>query len=585
MQFSILYILNQINRYNCLIFIALCFSGAVWGQIFEPVYEQTGTERLTRAQAIYYRDIVHLPEVEREAELKSLEAFATENKDWNLWFQATFWLGRHYKWEENTRDTAISYYKSGLATARQRGIKEWEARFTYSMADCFFMNKDYNRAFECYIAADEQIMDIGYDRFPQVDDFLYEIGRAYYDFADYDKAKTYLLEALKHPFVNNGNAINIYNTLGLICRTRQENEYAIHYFREALDKAHTEADSAWIGIISGNLGFMYAKAGMYHEAVPLLFTDYRLSIKCGEYGSAALSLLAIAEYYLHIRQPDSAIVFILEAQAFTDIANRQPVFREFYRVSALYYAHSGFFEKAYQNQLLFIQYNDSILAGNDRHLLKNIELRISTDRYLVEKSLRESERRKQQIMLYAGVTILLLVLIVFYQVVRRQRLKRENEKKLYELNRKNYMEALAGAQASLSKYMENIREKNLLIEKFRNEVERLTKSSNSQEEGQKDEVLDQLYHSVILTEQDWHEFRHLFEKVHQDFFHKLKTSYPDLTISETRLLALMKLRLPVNEIAHMLGISPNSVRKTSQRLRKKLLIESTEELDKLVDKL
>jgi len=93
--------------------------------------------------------------------------------------------------------------------------------------------------------------------------------------------------------------------------------------------------------------------------------------------------------------------------------------------------------------------------------------------------------------------------------------------------------------------------------------------SNSVEE--KVEKFEKLLNSVLLTENDWSDFKKVFDKLHYGFLPILKMKHPDLTEGEKRLAVLIKLRLSNKEMARMLGISPNSIVKSRYRLKKKLL--------------
>jgi DNA-binding CsgD family transcriptional regulator len=79
-------------------------------------------------------------------------------------------------------------------------------------------------------------------------------------------------------------------------------------------------------------------------------------------------------------------------------------------------------------------------------------------------------------------------------------------------------------------------------------------------------------------DKDWEEFRLYFEEVHTGFFDTLKKRYPDLTPNELRLAALAKLNLSIKETATIMGITPDSVKTARYRLRKKLDMETEENL-------
>jgi len=74
----------------------------------------------------------------------------------------------------------------------------------------------------------------------------------------------------------------------------------------------------------------------------------------------------------------------------------------------------------------------------------------------------------------------------------------------------------------------------------------------------------------ILTDEDWEEFKDLFNSVHQGMLDRLLRSYANLTLAEQRLFLLMKLALSTKEIANILGVSPDSVKKGRYRLKKKI---------------
>lgn len=84
----------------------------------------------------------------------------------------------------------------------------------------------------------------------------------------------------------------------------------------------------------------------------------------------------------------------------------------------------------------------------------------------------------------------------------------------------------------------------------------------------------------ILTVEDWHKFRNLFDKTFPDFYEQQKTQFPNLTTAEIRLFMLLKVGFNNAEIAYALGISVDSVYKTRYRLRRKLEISEEYDLEK-----
>jgi DNA-binding CsgD family transcriptional regulator len=68
------------------------------------------------------------------------------------------------------------------------------------------------------------------------------------------------------------------------------------------------------------------------------------------------------------------------------------------------------------------------------------------------------------------------------------------------------------------------------------------------------------------------------DHTHQEFFNKLRRSFPDLTKNEERLCAMLRLNLSSKEIAALSNISVRAVEMGRYRLRKKLKIPFTTSL-------
>lgn len=77
---------------------------------------------------------------------------------------------------------------------------------------------------------------------------------------------------------------------------------------------------------------------------------------------------------------------------------------------------------------------------------------------------------------------------------------------------------------------------------------------------------------------NWDEFNHLFSQVHQSFFANLALRFTDISAAERKLCGLLKLNMSTKEIAIIMNQSPDSVKKTKQRLKKKLNLSNDESL-------
>lgn len=91
--------------------------------------------------------------------------------------------------------------------------------------------------------------------------------------------------------------------------------------------------------------------------------------------------------------------------------------------------------------------------------------------------------------------------------------------------------------------------------------------------------INALLNSNMNTEDDWKTFLLKFEEKHTGFFKKMKTLYPQLTNNDLRLCACLKLNLETKEIASLMNLSIRAVENSRYRLRKKLNILPSQNLN------
>ncbi len=84
---------------------------------------------------------------------------------------------------------------------------------------------------------------------------------------------------------------------------------------------------------------------------------------------------------------------------------------------------------------------------------------------------------------------------------------------------------------------------------------------------------------------EWHNFRVHFEQVHPDFIRRLKETYPSLTENELRLCAYLRTGMERKQIAMMLSVQPDTIKKNCVRMRKKFPLLTEDSLEDFLRKL
>ena len=172
---------------------------------------------------------------------------------------------------------------------------------------------------------------------------------------------------------------------------------------------------------------------------------------------------------------------------------------------------------------------------------------------------------------------IIIVGIVLLSVIGLLYLNRSRVKLRHKQEMAN-AEVLA-AKEKLQLFTENIIEKASMIEKLEKQINEKVSTDEQQE------IIAALSSQTILTEADWEKFKTLYETIYPGFFSKLKITIPDITIAEQRMAALIRLHLTTRQMASLLGISPNSVNKTRQRLRQRFNLSADSNVEEFIIKL
>ena len=88
-----------------------------------------------------------------------------------------------------------------------------------------------------------------------------------------------------------------------------------------------------------------------------------------------------------------------------------------------------------------------------------------------------------------------------------------------------------------------------------------------------------LLENSLSEDDDWEEFKLKFQQLSPNFLDQLVMRHGDLSKSEIRLLTLIRIGYSQKEIASILSIAPDSVKKARSRVRKRLNLTESEKLN------
>ncbi|MBW1297107.1 helix-turn-helix and ligand-binding sensor domain-containing protein [Aquimarina litoralis] len=156
--------------------------------------------------------------------------------------------------------------------------------------------------------------------------------------------------------------------------------------------------------------------------------------------------------------------------------------------------------------------------------------------------------------------------------------KIEQERKIVELKNSKLEDEIKAKSRELTQVAYVNLNKNKILKKIRDKIIKIQESpSNSRSHEGNYMDLRRLV-EYYITDKESRIFKINFDKSHQEFYERLSKEYPSLTSKDLRLCAYLKMNLSSKEIAPLLGISPQSVDVNRHKLRKKLHLDSEDNL-------
>ncbi len=149
-------------------------------------------------------------------------------------------------------------------------------------------------------------------------------------------------------------------------------------------------------------------------------------------------------------------------------------------------------------------------------------------------------------------------------MAHQQLMKVKNEKLQSELEHKN---------VELANHTMNVVNKNDLLMRIKSEIKNLKKELGPRFPNYHYRSLLKIIDQNISSEDEWKTFEAHFDEIHESFFKRLMNEYPDLTQSDLKLCAYLRMNLSTKEIAPLLNISIRGVEARRYRLRKRLNLD------------
>lgn len=358
---------------------------------------------------------------------------------------------------------------------------------------------------------------------------------------------------------NKPGLCRVLENIGLVYEVEHEDSLALIHFERSLALSTEIGDKGRMGATLTVLGTIYLKKNVYAKALELQNLALQYAIEACSNTLQVRVYNAMSQIYLAQGLPKEALCSAENALNIAlKITSKEDIAKSYQRICKAHEKLNNY-RKAYEFQTLYIALNDSIKSSDNLRSLEKLKSQHELDKKEAEVALL-AFRRNVSIAALAGLLIISFLLYNRYRLVTQKR--------------------FALKKQQLAFYIQSLVEKSDTIDKISREFESF--KNNNLNRDEQIEKVDRILQMNILTEQDWDNFKKSFKEIYPTFFEQLQYKYPALTVSELRLSALIKLDLSPREMATMLGISSESVKKSRYRLKKKLGLTDNETVEDLI---
>lgn len=509
--------------------------------------------------------------------LEKLIKWAKKNDDAGLAYHLE--LSRMAIWRIKDA-TDIQSILELLKEAEEKGYI-YEAAYGYAnLGEYFWEHNQDVKALQYGLQGYELYKNAPLADFPDKTLYQLQLANKHFQFREYDKARDFILqlrEVTDKPLIE--VSPRLYNILALCYRELKMYDSAIYYFKQVYDYMLDKPKGVFV-VAVGNLGSIYYKTGDYDNALKWLKEE--LSIWKDIMGnnnniSSMMTYIAIADIYQKQNKVKEATKYLDTATLLKPLntgADYRHIntFKQYYVTAAHIYNMNGMYNRALLMMDSALWANDSAYVLMDHAKVIKAEKSIEEIKHNAEKRELQYARERSVLLRNFFIIMILFLSVVAILLINRNRSKHIQKELKLERDKNK-------AEAELATFTLRLHEKNRQLLQLQEEVNELTSEHDIQA---RQELIAQMQDSTILTDEEWDDFRRLFEQVHVGYIGRIKEHSHDITPAEMRYMVLIKLGMNNKEIAGMLGIGNSSVRNYKFRLRKKFGLTDSDDLEEMI---
>lgn len=501
-----------------------------------------------------------------------------------------------YKAMGTSLDSVLVMYEKGLKIFRELGDPYYISGMCLNMGISLELKGEYQKALTLYL---EGLALTEKNNLAFQSNLYLCIISIYKRLKDIDEALKYGKKGLEYLEEKNNPPMKAHTLIavGTLYSDRQLFDSAQYYFDESLKISTKQNDPLNQADAYQQIAHNLIEQGQFMDA--LHYIDLGVTVMENRHDPTVLLQLALwkARCKKELGDLKEALSIINQTLNKVEKYGNNIHKRNAYKIAQEVYSTIGNYSKAYQYLNHYTAYQDSVLSDEKTLEIARTEykfqLKTETERLNLEKQqqaeLYEKELEKKQLILQASIICGIMGLFTLFILYRSNQLKKLKNsvltKKNIELSDKNHEinnlrktekkmaeETIALKERELTTVTMLSHERNTLLTDLGKQINNLSDKVDKEVTSELLEI-KRTIKSNINNEKSWASFMYQFEKVHPDFFNQLKSKFPNITQNDLRLCAYIKIGMDNKEIASISNVAIPSVKKSINRLKKKMELD------------
>ena len=428
------------------------------------------------------------------------------------------------------------------------------------------------------------------------------IGLIFSSQEDYLNAIRYLNRSLDiHQKLNDRQGIALVKSnMGETFLKQNELEKAKSYLNESLITYKEIKDLYGIAYTHKSLGDLNQKQGNIQESIDNYKKAMGIYDKIGGQYYIAYTLLGLGHSYLKSNDWITAKKYYSEGLKIANDLRHSVNIRDSWKSLATIEEKLGNYQAALQAHKKYKQTADSILNTEQTKSLTRLEANYEFEKekdsiafeqqkskLAYDKELSKQRWIKSSLAIASlFLSVLAVILYSFYQLKkkRNEELLQKNEEinELRQLEAKMAEEALALKDRELATTTMLSHERNVLLQQLDDQISNLSNKENETFSTDLKEIKKTIKSN--LSDESWSAFVYQFEKVHPKLFDELQSKFQTLTNNDLRLCAYIRVGMDRKEMANVSNVSPEAIKKSLYRLKKKMNLDAETDIREFLSK-